>query len=119
MLADPQTVTINAVAQSLPSTARGVNTSTYTKDDGKVKLTISHAYGKRTRRAVRLDFTKTAADPLISSQNVIYSMSASLIVDTPLTGFSVTEAKQIIDALTGFLTASSDANTIAVLGGQS
>nr|UJQ84918.1 MAG: hypothetical protein 2 [Leviviridae sp.] len=63
MLADPQSVTINAVAQSLPAIARGVNTSTYQKDDGTVKLSFAHQYGKRTRRTARLDFSKIVADP--------------------------------------------------------
>jgi len=119
MLADPQSVTINAVANSLPATARGVNTSQYTKDDGNVKLTFAHTYGKRTRRQVRLDFSKIAADPLISSQNIKYSMSAYLVVDLPVTGFTVTEAKYIVDALTAYLTASSGAKVTSLLGGES
>lgn len=64
MLADPQSVTINAVAQTLPAVARGVNTSTYRKDDQTVGLSVSHQYGKRTRRTVRLDYSKIVADPL-------------------------------------------------------
>jgi hypothetical protein len=119
MLADPQTVTINAVAQTLASIARGVNTSTYQKDDGNVKLGISHQYGKRTRRTARLDFSKIAADPLISAQNIKYSMSAYLVIDTPITGFTVAEAKQIVDALTAYLTASSGAVVTKILGGES
>jgi len=119
MLADPQSVTINSVAQSLPAIARGVNTSQYQKDDGLVKLSIAHQYGTRTRRTARLDFSKIAADPLISSTNVKYSMSAYLVIDTPVTGFTVAEAKQIVDALTAYLTASSGAKVTSVLGGES
>ncbi len=119
MLADPQSVTINAVAQSLPAIARGVNQSAYQKDDGNVKLSISHSYGKRTRRTVRLDFSKIAADPLVSSTNIKYSMSSYLVIDTPVTGFTVAEAKQIVDALTAYLTASSGAKVTSVLGGES
>lgn len=119
MLADPQSVTINAVAQTLPAIVRGVNASKYQKDDTTVALSISHAYGKRTRRSVRLDFSKIAADPLISSTNIKYSMSAYLVIDVPVTGFTVAEAKQIVDALTAYLTASSGANVTKVLGGES
>nr|UJQ85668.1 MAG: hypothetical protein 2 [Leviviridae sp.] len=119
MLADPQSVTINAVAQSLPTIARGVNSSVYQKDDGTVKLSISHNYGKRTRRTVRLDFSKIAADPLVSAQNIKYSMSTYLVIDTPVTGFTVAEAKQIVDALTAYLTASTGAKVTNVLGGES
>lgn len=119
MLADPQSVTINAVAQSLPAIGRGVNTSSYQKDDGNVKLTISHQYGKRTRRTVRLDFSKIAADPLVSAQNIKYSMSTYLVIDAPITGFTVAEAKYVVDALTAYLTASSGAKVTSVLGGES
>lgn len=119
MLADPQSVNINSVAKVLPAVSRGQFQSVYQKDDGTVKLSVSHAYGKRTRRTVRIDFSKIAADPLISAQNIKYSMSTYLVIDQPITGFTVTEAKQIVDALTEYLTASSGAKVTAVLGGES
>jgi hypothetical protein len=119
MLADPQSVTINAVATSLPAISRGENTSTYQKDDGTVKLAISHTYGKRNRHSVRLDHSKIAADPLISAQNIKYSMSAYLVIDVPVTGYTNAEAKYIVDALTAYLTASSGAKVTSVLGGES
>lgn len=119
MFSDPQSVTINSVANSLPRTASGVNQGAFTKDDGTVKMSISHTYAKRTRRMARLDFSKIAADPLISAQNIKYSMSAYLVVDVPITGFTVAEAKQIVDALTLWLTASTGANTTKLLGGES
>lgn len=119
MLADPQSVTINSVANSLPAVSRGVDQSRYQKDDGLVSLQISHTYAKRTRRVVRLDHSKIAADPLVSSQNIKYSMSAYLVIDVPVTGYTVAEAKQIVDALTAYLTASSGAKVTSVLGGES
>lgn len=119
MLADPQSVTINAVANSLPAVVRNGASSTYQKDDGTVKLTVSNSVGRRTRRNVRLDFKKVAPDPLISAQNIIYSMSCYLVVDVPPSGFTITEQKQIADGLTAWLTASSGANLTKVLGGES
>jgi len=119
MLPDPQSITINAVANSLPRTSSGVNQGVFTKDDTTVKLSISHTYAKRTRRMVRVDFSKIAADPLISSQNIKYSMSAYLVVDLPTTGFTVAEAKLVTDGFMTWLTASSGANMTKVLGGES
>lgn len=116
--ADPQSVTINAVANSLPRISSGVNTGVFQKDDANVKLSVSHQYGKRTRRAIRLDHRKIAADPLISSQSILYSMSCTLVVDTPVTGYTVTEAKQIVDALVAYLTATSGARVTQLLGGE-
>jgi len=118
-LADPQTVTINAVAKTLPRTGYLPNAGVFTIDDGTIRLTVSDTYGaKRTRRSARLDFSKIAADPLISAQNIKYSMSAYLVVDVPVTGFTVAEAKQIVDGLTLWLTASTGANTTKLLGGE-
>lgn len=116
--ADPQSVTINAVATSLPRVSTGVNQSKYVSNDGLVEMTVSHAYGRRNRRLIRIDHSKTAPDPLISSQNIKHSMSAHLVVDVPTTGYTVTEAKQIVDALTGYLTASSGAQVTKLLGGE-
>lgn len=118
MYADPQSVTINAVANTLPRVSAGVNTGEFRKDDGNVALKVSHQYGKRTRRQLRIDFSKIAPDPLISSTNIKYSMSAYLVVDTPVTGFSIAEQKQIVDALTAYLTATSGAKVTQLLGGE-
>ncbi len=115
---DPQTVTINAVAQTLPRVNVTGSASLYQKDDGTVKLTATHSAGRRKRSLLRIDFSKTAADPLISGTNVAYSMSVQLVVDRPLTGFTIVEQKQIVDAMSAYLTASSGANTTKFLGGE-
>lgn len=116
--ADPQTITINAVAQTLPRTSSGVSSGVFTKDDGTSKLGVSHSYGKRTRHSLRIDFQKVAPNPLISAQNILYSMSTYLVVDVPITGFSIAEQKQIVDALTAYLTASSGSKVTQLLGGE-
>jgi hypothetical protein len=115
---DPQTITINTVANTLPRISSGVNSGVFSKDDGNVKLSVSHQYGKRTRRQIRVDFRKVAADPLSTGYNKEYSMSTYLVVDQPPVGFSVTEIKQIVDALTAYLTASSGAKVTQLLGGE-
>lgn len=83
-----------------------------------MRLSVAHAYGKRTRRTVRIDHTKIAPDPLISAQNIRHSLSVFLVVDAPITGYTVTEAKQIVDALTGYLSATSGVRATELLGGQ-
>lgn len=118
MLTDPQTITINAVANALPRTSSGVNSGQFQKDDTTVKLEVSHQYGKRNRRLVKLTHSKIAPDPLISSTNIRYSMSVNLVVDVPTTGYTVAEAKQVVDGLAAWLTASSGANITKVLGGE-
>lgn len=117
--ADPQSVTINAVSQTLNRTGFGSNSGSFSKDDGTVKLGVSHSYGKRTRRVIRLDHTKIAADPLQASINVRLSASVYIVADLPAVGYTVAEAKQIVDALTSYLTASSGARVTQILGGES
>ena len=119
MFADPQSVTINSVANSLPRTSSGTNSGVFTKDDGLVKLSISHTQGKRNRHLVKLDHAKIAADPLLAGVNVKASMTVHLVIDAPETGYTIAEIKQIVDALTGFATASSGANVTKIIGGES
>lgn len=119
MLADPQSVTVNAVAQSLPRTSAGVNAGIFTKDDGAAKLSVSHAYGKRTRRTARFDFNKIVADPLVPTQNQKVGSSVYVVIDTPVTGFTNVEIKQIVDGFLAWLTASSGANITKIIGGES
>lgn len=116
---DPKTVTINSIAHTLPRVGvPGPYSSFYKEDSDAGKLTVSHRYGKRKQSLLRFDFQKTAADPLISSQNIIYSMSVSLTVDRPLVGFTVAEQKQVVDGVIGLLTATSGADTTKFLGGE-
>lgn len=116
--ADPQSITINAVAQSLPRVSVGPNASVYQKDDASYKETVSHQYGKRTRRSLRLDYTITAADPLITGTNRTYSMSAYLVVDVPPSGFTIAAQKLQVDGLLAYLSASSGAKVTQLLGGE-
>jgi hypothetical protein len=118
-IADPQTLTINAVAVPLPRTASGQDTGSFTSADGLVKLSVASNYGKRTRRTVRVDHRKVAADPFVTGVNQEYSLSAYVVFDVPKVGYSVVEQKQIIDALMAWLTASTGAKITQVLGGES
>jgi hypothetical protein len=45
-------------------------------------------------------------------------MSAIFTLDTPVQGFTTTEAQYVADALTGFLTASSGARVTQLLSGE-
>jgi hypothetical protein len=116
--ADPQSVTINAVAQSMPRTGSGLNSGTFTQDDGTNSLLVSHQYGKRTRRVIRLNDNKIAADPFDTTRNERVSMSVSLVVDVPPQGYTLTETKYVVDALVAYLTAGSGSKVTQLLGGE-
>lgn len=115
MLADPQSVTINAVATSLPKTDNGVTANTYTSSDGNTAMTVKqNTTASRFRREVRLSQQKIAADP-ISAVNKQIGASVYLVIDEPRTGFSDVELGYLIDALKAWLTS---ANYNRVLGGE-
>lgn len=115
--ADPQSITIAGVATSLPRVNVGNNGSEYLSSDGNIKLSASSAYGRRTRRVLRVDHRKIAADPL-TSNNTEYSASIYLVVDEPKVGYT---NQELLDVYTGFnslYTATSHALISKLLGGE-
>lgn len=118
-LTDPQSITISGSTIALPRTNTGNNSSDYQSDDGLVKLTLSHAYGRRTRRVLRVDHSKITADPFIPSNNSKVSMSNYMVFDLPVAGYTNTEALAIYTGLKTLFTATSDDVIKKLLGGQS
>lgn len=117
-LSDPQSVTISGTAISLPRTGMGPNSGTFGSSDGTTAESVSHQYGKRIRRVIRIDTSKVAPDPLISAQNIKHSMAAYVVFDVPVTGYTVAEAKAVWDGFAAQLAASSGALVTKVLGGE-
>jgi hypothetical protein len=118
-LTDPQSVTIAAVTTPLPRVSLGKNTSEYLSADGLIRLTASHAYGRRTRRVLRIDHSKLTADPFIPAQNTKVSMSNYIVFDVPVVGYTNTEALAIYTGFKTAFTATSDALITKLLGGES
>ena len=116
-LADPQSLTIGGTATSFPRTD-GPNPGVFTTSDGTTVFKVTPVSGKRHRRTVRLDFSKIAADP-ISAVNKRVSGSVYVVVDFPVDGFTQTELVNQVKALSDWLTASTNANTIKVISGES
>jgi len=115
MLADPQSVTINGGAVSLPKTSSGPTVNTFTSADGITSMTTKqNVTAARFRREVRLSQSKVAADP-ISGLNRQLGASVYLVIDEPKSGFSDTELGYLIDALKAWATS---ANYLKVLGGE-
>lgn len=115
MLADPQSVSINGVATSLPKTHAGISDNVFTSADGNTYMTTKQTQSKsRFRREVRLSQSKIAADP-ISGLNRQLGTSVYLVVDEPRAGFTDIELGYLIEALKGWLTST---NYNKVLGGE-
>lgn len=116
-LSDPQSLTIATLTSSLPKTEQERTANGYTTADGSVKLTVSHQYGRRNRSIVRIDFNKISADPLTDVKQKL-SSSVYILVDRPPVGFTAVELKDISVSLTTWLTGTSNANLLKVLGGE-
>lgn len=115
MLADPQSITVNSVAKSLPAVERARLKSEYRESGNEHELLIQTTEGKRDRSMIKINHTSTAADPL-TAETAEVSMSAYLVIDRPKWGFSNTEIDYIVQALCDWSTTS---NITAVLSGES
>jgi len=118
-LADPQTVTISGTTTSLPRVSVDETESEYLSSDGLIKLLASHTYGKRTRRLVRIDHAKLAADVFKPTENVKVGMAVYTVFDLPPAGYTGAEALAVWTGFNTQLTAASNAVVTKILGGES
>jgi len=117
MFSEPQTVTINAVAKSLPRVGLGTYDGTFESSTDGLKLRVTHNFGKRIRRTVRLDSRDITADPFLDGTNRPVSMSAYLVIDVPTMGYTPTQISQNVQGLIDWL--DTPANLSKVLGSES
>jgi hypothetical protein len=120
-LADPQSITINAVTTPLPRTFSAGSESVYTSSDGLWKLSLNHNLVKqgRKRHLLRFDHAKVTSDPFVPTQNVLVGTAIYLVVDVPPAGYTNTEITQVYTGFKTLFTASSDAVITKLIGGES
>lgn len=118
---DPQSVTIGTVpgAVSLPRVYSTTEQGRFQNLDSKVVLMAGTSYNRRTRNAARLEFSKVTADPLVSTTNILVKAGVTVSIDMPPSGFSASEKKDMALALINWLTASTNANLIKLIAGES
>lgn len=117
MYADPQSVTVNAVAKSMArvSSSNPEKIGRFSTPEGDFVFTVSqNTTAARFRREARLTQTKVAADPL-SAVNKQVSTSVILTVDEPRWGFSDVELGYLTAAIIAWFTAG---NRDKLLGGE-
>lgn len=115
MFADPQSVTINGVATSLPRVLSDNGVGEFVSADGLTKFTVKqNKSAKRFRREVRLSVTKTSPNPYTAILQDV-STSVYLVIDEPVWGFTDVELDYYKDALVAWAV---DANTNKLLGGE-
>lgn len=116
-LTDPQTVTIDGTAFSLPRLAGDASRQPYVSADGLTKLVILQSNGKRKRSAIRIEKTKSVTDP-ITGLSSYQDAAVYVMFDRPLVGFSNDELAKVFVGLSTAMTASTNAMTLKVLGGE-
>jgi len=103
MFADPQSITVNAVAQSMPRVKTDGQSATYQKSDGSFKLTISHQESNgRVRSMVRVDQRAIVPDPL-TAVNDYETLTFYFVIDRPEVGFTATQVDYLAAAMDGWL----------------
>ena len=122
MWADPQSVPYpTAGTKSLARVSTDGGTALYQSDDGNSVLANAQSVvggGKRNRRASKLTFSKVAADPLNAAQNLRYSTSVTLVIDSPVVGFTPTELLDVVKGFLANLAATSDTNMKKLIAGE-
>lgn len=119
MYADPQSLTVNAVAKTLPrqGTTSPETLGTFVTADGEFTFQIrQNKTSNRFRREARFTQKKIAADP-ISALNKEISTSIMIVVDEPKWGFSDTELGYLTAAITAWF--ATGTNKDKLLGGES
>lgn len=116
MFADPQSITINAVANLFPRITSDNGLGEFATSDGKYRLVLKqNSSAKRFRREGRLTMTKIAADPLTAVNQEI-SASVYLVIDEPKWGFTDADLVSLINGFKGW--AISPGPVDKLLGGE-
>lgn len=120
MFSDPQVLTVNSVAKSMPAISRNGTASLYQTADGVYRLRISHDIKARNERhLLEVIRQEIAADPY-SELQVDAQLKIQLVIDNPTRSLiSDTEIVYVMNALCVWLTASSSANVSKILGNES
>lgn len=119
MLTEPQSVTTDA-AHSLPRVGMNSSSGEFANAADGYDFVITHDYSaSRQRHVVWLEQAKIVTDPLFSTQNKQVVARATLTISAPKSGFTTTQLKELAKGLIGNLTASTDANLVKIIGGES
>lgn len=121
MFSEPQSLVADAT-YSLPRTSQGVDTGVFKKDDGNVSLQISHSVTRKGNRKIHTIVAKQSkilADPYTTGLNKTVSQSVRLSIDVDPDGYSLVDQVKLIAGLCGWGTASTNANFVKLVGGES
>lgn len=117
MLSDPQSITIDGTAISLPRFLTGTQEGRF--GAANTRLTVeSTTKSQRIRTVARLSQQKVTTDPLVATTNVAVDDSVSLTINRPVSGFSDAEVEKQVVGFIAWLTAGTNANLKKILAGE-
>lgn len=109
MLSDPQTITVNAVAKTMPKVLTDRQHAVYSLADQTFSLDIRHTTRTDKDRKERVKslvtFTQKAivTDPL-TTVNDFENLVFSVQIDRPMAGFTSTQVQQLVAGFNAWLT---------------
>lgn len=120
MLADPQTITLNAVANNLNRVGNSETSAVYRNSDGTLELRTFRTTLKNraTRHGCSVTQNLVVADPLADGVNLNRSSTITFSMVVPEVGFDAATRLLLIDAVLDWLRASTDAVPVALTNGQ-
>lgn len=117
-LADPQSITVGS-ATSLARILTGTQDASYSNADNTIVLRVSHTVNKNRKLSlVSLSRKKTVTDDITDMKSQAVA-TLNLTFIRPITGFTEAELLELSTGVTGWGTASTNANFKAVLALQS
>lgn len=113
MFADPQSVTVNTVAKSMPRTGSSDSSGAFSTSDGAYTMTIKHSSTKqRVNHNVQLRYDAILASVYFPDQNVPVSGSASISINAPIAGLDAPTLGYIANAIIAWATPTNIAKLI-------
>lgn len=118
MYADPQSVTINGVATSLPRTGSSLAEGAFASSDQTTGLTVTHRKTARNRWQHRAALRKDVIVPSVynPAQNGPQSYSVSIVIDAPTVGIATVDVAYLARAIVAWAT---NANLDKLVAGES
>lgn len=118
-LADPQSITYDGNAVSLPRTGSGPDQGFFRDNSGEFEISVKHYYNGRARHVSRLDRKVIVSNPLVPDQNMNVSAHVHSVIDVPKNGMDVQDAIDMVKAYVDWLSANTYAIATKICGGES
>lgn len=115
---DPQSITISGTTYVLPRTVTEPRKAIYADSTNTIRLTPSQVTNGRLSHVLTLGQSKTVTDPNTGLDRQV-AMSSQLSIVRPLVGFTTADVIAHLTGLVTYLSASSYANSIKWVDGQS